>query len=87
MNIEDEILLPQHNRIDTIQGNANNLLQTSMVGGVSQHNETALFDEEFAAGFINEMHLNQDLLPSLIPRCSEEASLREQGSSDFGIMI
>lgn len=54
MNIEDEIL-PQHNRIDPIQGNPNNLLQTSMVGGVSQHNETTLFDEDFAAGFINEM--------------------------------
>ncbi len=59
-----------------------------MVGGVSQHNETTLFDEDFAAGFINDMQqLNQEMPTSMIPRCSGDGSMREQCSSDFGVMI
>lgn len=40
INLDDELLM-------AAQNNQNPMLMTSMVGGVSQNNETNMFDEDF----------------------------------------
>jgi hypothetical protein len=46
--MDDELMLNNTN-------NPNALLMTSMVGGVSQHNETTMFDEDFPSGILNDI--------------------------------
>ena len=61
-------------------GGSNPLLMTSMVGGLSQHNETTMFDEDFPSGFINDI---QDSTPNLQPQvCDGEHQFENKQEAD-----